>query len=77
MTQTTLAKITSNPDELREFANALERVSFYMMISFKEICALDSIGTVLNHYEDLQLLRDGLLEEYHLSADRHGKKVEV
>ena len=65
MTSTTLTKITSNPDELREFANALERASFYMMISFKEICTLDSIGTVLSHYEDLQLLRDSLLEEYH------------
>lgn len=70
MLQTRLSKIAADPNELLEFANALERASFYMMISFKEICTLDSVGTVLSHYEDLQLLRDGLLEEYH-------KKVEV
>lgn len=67
---TRLSKLSTNPDELREFANTLERVSFYMMISFKEISTLDSIGTVLSHYEDLQLLRDGLLEQYHKQTNQ-------
>jgi hypothetical protein len=70
MPHTILNKIISNPDELKEFANTLERASFYMMISFKDIAAHESIGKILSCYEDMQLLRDGLLEEYH-------KKVEV
>lgn len=70
MPHSILNKIVSDPNELRDFANALERASFYMMISFKDICGHESIGNILSCYEDLQLLRDGLLQEYN-------KKIEV
>lgn len=60
-----LNKIASDPDELQDIADSLEKASFYMMVAFKDICNHESIGNILRCYEDLQLLRDGLLEEYH------------
>lgn len=65
MAQAILNKIVSDPNELIDFADSLERASFYMMISFKDICLHESIGNILSCYEDIQLLRDGLLEEYY------------
>lgn len=65
MAQAILNKIVSDPNELRDFANALEKASFYMMVSFKDICGHETIGNILSCYEDIQLLRDGLLEEYY------------
>ena len=69
MPHSILNKIVSDPNELRDFANALEKASFYMMISFKDICTHESIGNILSCYEDLQLLRDGLLQEYHKKSE--------
>ena len=65
MPHSILNTITTNPNELRDFANSLEKASFYMMIAFKDICQQETIGNVLSCYEDIQLLRDGLLQEYY------------
>ena len=65
MAHSILNTIVSNPKELKHFAGSLERVSFYMMVAFKDISEHESIGNILSCYEDIQLLRDGLLEEYH------------
>jgi hypothetical protein len=65
MAQNILNRITTDPNELKDFSDSLEKASFYMMIAFKDICTHESIGNVLSCYEDLQLLRDGLLEEYY------------
>lgn len=65
MPHSILNKIVSDPSQLQDFADSLEKASFYMMVSFKDICGHESIGNILSCYEDLQLLRDGLLEEYY------------
>ena len=65
MAHSILNTILSTPDELKHFTGSLERVSFYMMVAFKDISKHESIGSILSCYEDIQLLRDGLLEEYH------------
>ena len=65
MPHSILDKIVSDPNELRDFADSLERASFYMMVAFKDICKHESISNILSCYEDIQLLRDGLLQEYY------------
>jgi hypothetical protein len=65
MPHSILNTITTNPNELRDFADSLEKASFYMMIAFKDICQHENIGNILSCYEDIQLLRDGLLEVYY------------
>jgi hypothetical protein len=65
MAKAILNRILSNPSELEEFVNALEKASCYMMISFKDICGHETIGNILSCHENLQLLRDALLEEYY------------
>ena len=65
MARTILDRIVNDTEQLQEFATALEKASFYMMISFKDISTHESIGNILSCYEDIQLLRDGLLEEYY------------
>ena len=65
MAHSILERITTDPNELKDFADSLEKASFYMMISFKDISTHESIGNILSCYEDIQLLRDGLLEEYY------------
>ena len=65
MARTILDKIVNDTEQLQEFADALEKASFYMMVSFRDICGHETIGNILSCYEDIQLLRDGLLEEYY------------